>query len=76
MWLDEWLFKRRMKANAFAKMLDITPQYLYDIISGRRICGPKVARKIIELTEGEITEHDIFHGPKRLPEKNKKFPRK
>ena len=69
MWLDEWLLKRYMKANTLAQMLDVHPQYLYAIISGRKTCGKKLAKKIVEVTEGQVTEEDIFRGPKRLSQK-------
>lgn len=72
MWIDEWLFKEKIAVKDCAERLQISRQYLHAIISGNRRGSPDVAKKISEMTGGEVSINEILFGDR---EKRKKPPK-
>ena len=62
MWIDEWLFKEGMSQTEFAVKVGITREYLGRIILGHVRGSPDVAKKIQEMTNGEVTLEEILFG--------------
>lgn len=67
MQLREWIFKERMSNKAFAKLMDVSYVTVYGIVNGRQEPNIKNAKKIINLTNGEVSWEDLY-GP-REPQK-------
>ena len=53
--LKKYLESNYISKRGFAKKLGVTESTLYNIISGRAYPAEKVAQKIVELTNGEVT---------------------
>ena len=64
--LREYLFRKRLTVKEFSETLDYTRTHLSQIINGNRRPSKRLAKAIEELTEGEVTIHEL------LKKKNKK----
>ncbi|MCX6987251.1 MAG: helix-turn-helix domain-containing protein [Chlamydiae bacterium] len=58
--LDEYLFRKRISQTDFAKDLGISRNHLGEILRGRRTPSVKLAKKIEELTQGEVTREQAM----------------
>lgn len=58
--LDEYLFRKRISQTDFAKDLVISRNHLGEILRGRRTPSVKLAKKIEELTQGEVTREQAM----------------
>ncbi len=58
--LKKYLESNYITKRGFAKKLGVTESTLYNIISGRAYPAAKVAQKIVELTNGEVTFEELF----------------
>lgn len=54
-----WLFKNEVLRKDFAEALDICPQHLGSVLSGRLRCGKKLARKMERQTNGDVKASDV-----------------
>jgi transcriptional regulator with XRE-family HTH domain len=53
--------RHRISQAQLARFVDISPQFLNDIIQGRSRPGDAVKRKIVVATGGEITLQDLVN---------------
>lgn len=53
--LDEYLFRKKISQTDFAKDLEISRNHLGEILRARRSPSVKLAKKIEELTQGEVS---------------------
>jgi transcriptional regulator with XRE-family HTH domain len=58
--LDEYLFRKNISQTDFAEQLDISRNHLGEILRGRRSPSVKLAKKIEELTKGEVTREEAM----------------
>jgi transcriptional regulator with XRE-family HTH domain len=58
--LDEYLFRKRVSQTEFAKELGISRNHLGEILRGRRSPSVKLAKKIEELSQGEVTKEEAL----------------
>lgn len=58
--LDEYLFRKRVSQTEFAKELGISRNHLGEILRGRRSPSVKLAKKIEELSQGEVTKEEVL----------------
>lgn len=58
--LDEYLFRKKISQTNFANELGISRNHLGEILRGRRSPSVKLAKKIEELTEGEVTKEEAM----------------
>jgi transcriptional regulator with XRE-family HTH domain len=58
--LDEYLFRKRIFQTDFAKELGISRNHLGEMLRGRRSPSIKLAKRIEELTRGEVTKEAMF----------------
>jgi Helix-turn-helix. len=58
--LDEYLFRKRISQTDFAKDLRISRNHLGEILRGRRTPSVKLAKKIEELTQREVTREQAM----------------
>lgn len=75
MWIDEWLFKEGISASEMARRMGIDRAYLNKIITGKKTAGPKIAKLIVEITNGEVPLEEILYGDRaqrKLPPKERK----
>ena len=75
MWIDEWIFKEGITKAEFARRVGISRVYLTSIISGRKRGSPDVAKRIRDMTNGEVTFEDILLGDRtkrKIPPKERK----
>ena len=71
MMLDDWLYKEGLQTKEFAKVLNISRQYLSTVICGRLSCGKKIAQLIEEKTNGEVTAKEMLEDWKKMRMKPK-----
>lgn len=65
--LKEYILNNGYTLRKFAEMLDITPVYLSACITGRFKMGPKVIKKVMSLTNGQVSNDEIVSKIKRCP---------
>lgn len=58
--LDEYLFRKKISQTDFALKLGVSRNHLGEIIRGRRTPSVKLAKKIEELTKGEVTREEAM----------------
>jgi DNA-binding XRE family transcriptional regulator len=58
--LDEYLFRKRISQTDFAKHLGISRNHLGEILRCKRSPSVKLAKKIGELTQGEVTKEEAM----------------
>lgn len=58
--LKEYLDKHYLTKRGFAKKLGVTDSTIHNFIAGRSHPTAKLAQKIVELTNGEVTFEDLF----------------
>lgn len=58
--LSDWLIRNRMTPHDFTHVCGVSQSNLYRIAAGKQRCGPKVAQKIIDATNGEVTLEDLI----------------
>jgi transcriptional regulator with XRE-family HTH domain len=66
--LREYLAERGMKHAYFAKMINIGPSYLGQIINGKRLPGYRLSMDISRFTEGKV---NLPWSERRKPEERK-----
>jgi len=64
MTLREYLFNFGIQGKDFAIMLDIVPNYLSQIVNGKRRPSVPLAIKIDKLTQGRVTKESLLFGTK------------
>lgn len=77
--LREYLDKKKMTYRAFAERLGVHVQTIKNIACGSRTPGLKLALRIEEHTEGEVTPRSFFEKSEKASEstlKRKSFKRK
>lgn len=75
MWIDDWRHKEKITVTKLAKMLKTSRTHLSKVISGATQAGPDLAKRIVEITGGEVSLEDILYGDKakrKLPPKERK----
>ena len=60
-----YLLQERMTVKELAKKLDVVPNHLYLIFSGKKKTSRGLAEKIEELTKGAIKVTDLHIGDNR-----------
>jgi len=58
--LDLWLFMNKITKKNFAETLKVSRGHLQEIVSGKRKPSVKLAKKIEELTEGNVTKEEML----------------
>jgi len=61
--LAAWLKTRGMKAGAFGKMIPISKDVIGPILNGKRAPREEVAKKIEQLTGGDVPADKWQKGP-------------
>lgn len=69
MHLDEYLFRKKLWATDFAKLIDYSASHIRGYLQGQHRASKKLAKKIQEATNGEVTISEILE---KNPSKNKK----
>lgn len=59
MHLQQYLFKKKINQEDFARSLGVTRKTLYLILNGKMDPRLSTVRKIEKLTDGEVTANDI-----------------
>jgi len=57
--LKEWMKERRWPATAMASALNITQGHTYAIKNGLRTASDRLAKAIVDLTNGEVTYEEL-----------------
>lgn len=57
--LREYLFRKKIKHEDFAKQIEVSRKTLYSIMNGRMDPRLSVVRKIEKMTHGEVLAQDI-----------------
>jgi len=66
--LREWLQKKKMQQQDFAREVGIAPFYLYQILSKKRYAGIDLANTIENYTKGKVKAKDLIRPVKqRIP---------
>ena len=73
MWLDRWLFEKQKTRVWLSKKLKISIPYACKIVAGERVPSRKLAYKIQEITEGEISAEECLFGD--MSERKVRFPK-
>ena len=60
MQLREYLFRNRITGTEFAKMIDVSQQYLSKLTTSKLICGRSLALKIEAVTNGIVTAKEML----------------
>jgi len=60
MQLTSWMKRAKMKRPALAKALGVDLSTVCRYISGKKIPSPKMAKKIVEVTEKKVTLSDLY----------------
>ena len=60
MHLKEYLYHKEIKITDFAKEIDYNRLHVGLVAKGKLKPGPKLIRKLIQVTEGMITEEDLL----------------
>ena len=60
MHLKEYLYHKEIKITDFAKEIDYNRLHIGLVAKGKLKPGPKLIKKLIEYTEGIITEEDLL----------------
>jgi len=63
--LDKWMELNNMTQTALAKELQVYPGQIHHILSGRWLPRPKLAKKIRDYTNNQVTLDDIYDMPTR-----------
>lgn len=58
--LKEYLIRADMTPRDFAKIIEYTPQYVYDILSGRRKANRRLAAVISRATQGKVSIEEVM----------------
>lgn len=58
--LRDYLYFNRIRVNNFAKMIDCVPGHLSQYMTGNNRLSKKLAKKIEEVTGGQVTISDIM----------------
>ncbi len=59
MWLDRWLFDKKMTIVDFAKKLNISRVHCNGIVLKKRKAGKRLSRDIEIATDGKVTQKEI-----------------
>ena len=59
--LKVWLKGRGVAQRRMAGELGLSPSYLSELLSGKRRFGPKLARRVEELTKGEVLLMELLY---------------
>ena len=57
--LGKWMAKNRLSQYEFARRYKISQPFLCQLLSGARRSGLATAKKIEEITKGEVTYKDL-----------------
>ncbi len=58
--LDEYLFRKKISQTDFSKELGVSRNHFGEILRGRRTPSVKLAKKIEEFTNGEVTKEEAM----------------
>src|SRR4029077_7175903 len=70
--LDEWMRKNSLSQTGFAKEIGCYPAQIHNILKGKYKPRPKLAKKIREYTNNEVTIDDLFNIPSMDEQKKRK----
>lgn len=65
--LQDYLERERIPISQLAKFLDVHPNHLYMIKTGKRHPGYQLAKAIQEFTNGEVTVDELVKPKEALP---------
>lgn len=60
-----WLYANKISVNDFADQLGCSRIHLYELLNEKRRPSKILAKAILNATNGEITERDLFNFPKK-----------
>jgi transcriptional regulator with XRE-family HTH domain len=70
MFLDEYLFRKKMTQKQFAQLIEISTNHLGQLVIGNRTPTVKLAKLIEEKTGGDVTKEEMLfpeeHKNKRI----------
>ena len=58
MQLEKWLKKNKLTVAQFADLIDARKATVYHWLSGHQVPGRILTKRVIESTNGEVTEKD------------------
>lgn len=58
--LREYLFRHNITQRKFADMLEVTPQYIHNIVKGKTKPGRRLAKAIVEMTQELVTLSELM----------------
>jgi hypothetical protein len=64
--LREWMKTNRWTGAAFASAMSVSLQHIYNIRDGGTMPSDRLARSIVDFTNGEVT-YESLRPPKSLP---------
>jgi len=64
--LNQWQKKHHLSNVKLASLLHIHPSYITHLYAGRRTVSPKLALKIEQATQGEVTRLELLYGEDAL----------
>lgn len=70
--LRSYLRKKGLLIYQFAALIDYDRTTLQEVMKGRRKAGKKLIKKIVEQTDGEVTEQDLLSYVKVSATRRKK----
>ena len=65
--LDDWIAQRGITREAFAALIDVEAPTVTRYANGDRVPRPRIMRRIIEVTEGQVTANDFIGGKEPIP---------
>ncbi len=65
MTIDEYIARKNLTQADFAQMVGVKQPTVHRWIYGKKFPEPRHARKIVEVTQGQVTFEDLYkHQPK------------
>lgn len=58
--LDEYLWGSKTPRTDFARLIGVSRSHLQQILSKKRNASIKLAKKIVEITEGKVTKEEML----------------
>jgi hypothetical protein len=58
--LEAWIRSQGLQQQEFAKLIPVRPTAVCRWLSGERIPRPNQIRRIVEVTQGQITANDLL----------------
>ena len=70
--LDHWLRLNRISTTKFGEMIDVSQPSVHRYARGGRVPIPKIMRRIMRVTKGQVTPNDWYEDDASASQKTRR----